>query len=87
MKLNENENVFELIWDSLFMFYLNLYLFLVPGLCMQPSVIPAKAQQGVLGTNCALCDRSVENKAGLSGSLLITKATALCLLSKIYAHL
>lgn len=54
---------------------------------VQPSVIPAKAQQEGLGSSCALCDCAVENRADLSGSLLITKATALCLLSKIYVHL
>lgn len=54
---------------------------------VQLCVIPTKAEQEVLGAGCALCDHSVENRAGLSESLLITKATALCLLSKIYVHL
>lgn len=45
---------------------------------VQPSVIPAKAQQGVLGTNCALCgvgecDHFVYNQAGLSGPYLAPK--------------
>lgn len=58
---------------------------------VQPSVVPAKAQQGVLGTNCALCgpwqgDHFVENQAGLSAPYLSPKPQALSLCSRIYAH-
>lgn len=35
IKWTEGENLFELFWDSVFMLYLNLYLFLVPGLWVQ----------------------------------------------------